>query len=203
MSLINDALKQARAAQPAKTAVPAEGPALRPVEGARRSGGTDILLPALVVLILALAVMLLWIWFHGSGPAELAVRARTRPKTVQVNPVPAPEPVKQAAEASVPAPVRVKPAEPVTNVIVAATVPTIFNTNSSSVEVTNTVVPKPEPPAFKLQGIFFNPKHPSAMVSGKTVFVGDRVKGAKVISIEPETVTIVTQEGETKVMELN
>jgi hypothetical protein len=202
MSLINDALKQAKAAQPAKAA-PADGPALRPVDGARRSEGTGFLLPALVVVILALAVTLLWIWFHSSGPAELAVRARTVPEKVQVQPVPAPEPVKQVVEAPV-AP-QVKPFEPATNATVTTAVPSIPNTNDSAVDATNavTVVPKPEPPTYKLQGIFYNPKRPSAMVSGKTVFVGDHVKGAKVISIQPESVTIMTPEGEKKVMELN
>ena len=46
---------------------------------------------------------------------------------------------------------------------------------------------------FKVQGIFYQ-KNPSAIVNGKTVFVGDRVGHAKVVSIEREAVTLETSE---------
>lgn len=44
----------------------------------------------------------------------------------------------------------------------------------------------------KLQGISFNPAQPSAVVSGKTVYVGDAVGGFRVTQISMESVTMVS-----------
>lgn len=56
------------------------------------------------------------------------------------------------------------------------------------------VVPQAEPPApkplYKLQGIFWRPSTPSAVVNGKTVFVGDRVETARVTAIDQNSVTL-------------
>ncbi|HTL15982.1 MAG TPA: hypothetical protein VL793_02040 [Patescibacteria group bacterium] len=46
------------------------------------------------------------------------------------------------------------------------------------------------PKNARLQGIIFNPKSPSAIINGKTVFVGDRVGHARVASIERASVTL-------------
>lgn len=194
MSLINDALKQAKAAQPVKAA-----PALKAVEREQRSRGPGLLLPALIVVILLMAALLLWQWFSKSGSAELTVRARTAP---EVSSVPKPEPVHQVIASPVQAPAMAS--VPVSNTAVAATPKA--DVAVSAPDVTNTVATaepaKPEPPAYKLQSIFFSPKNPSAVISGKMVSVGEKVKGAQVISIKKESVTIVTPTGETKVMEL-
>jgi hypothetical protein len=45
-------------------------------------------------------------------------------------------------------------------------------------------------PAFRLNGIFFVASKPSAVVNGKTVFVGEQVNGAKVIRISRDSVTL-------------
>jgi tetratricopeptide (TPR) repeat protein len=47
----------------------------------------------------------------------------------------------------------------------------------------------PEPP-YKLGGILYSPKSPAAIINGKTVYVGDKIKEAKVIKIEQSTVTL-------------
>ena len=44
----------------------------------------------------------------------------------------------------------------------------------------------------KLQGISFNPARPCALVSGKTVYVGDTVGGFSVTQITMESVTLVS-----------
>jgi len=62
------------------------------------------------------------------------------------------------------------------------------------------VVEKPAPvpvasapaPALKLQAIFFVPGHSSAMVSGKTVRVGDNFKGFRVAAITQTSATLVS-----------
>ncbi|MDB6022831.1 MAG: hypothetical protein JWQ04_2688, partial [Pedosphaera sp.] len=88
MSLINDALKRAKATQP-KVAAQADGPALRPIIAPRRANaGADFLLPALIVVILLLAGLLLWQWFRG-GSGDTKVRARTIATPDVVQPAPA------------------------------------------------------------------------------------------------------------------
>jgi len=66
------------------------------------------------------------------------------------------------------------PAEPKTNAV-----------------VTVALVPLPAPP-MKLQGIFFNPRNPSALVSGQSVSLGDHVGGFRVVGISPVAVTLVS-----------
>jgi hypothetical protein len=46
------------------------------------------------------------------------------------------------------------------------------------------------PKAARLQGIVYDPVHPYAIVSGKTVFVGDSVDGMRVTAISRDAVTL-------------
>jgi hypothetical protein len=50
----------------------------------------------------------------------------------------------------------------------------------------------PKPASPKLQGIFYRPTRPSAVINGKNVFIGSRVGEFKVRSITQENVTIVS-----------
>jgi hypothetical protein len=45
-------------------------------------------------------------------------------------------------------------------------------------------------PVYKLQGIYWRPSKPSAVVNGKIVHVGDRIKNASVTAIDQESVTL-------------
>jgi len=63
-------------------------------------------------------------------------------------------------------------------------------------------VVEPPKPELKLQGIFFNPRRPSAVINGRTVYVGDRVSGARVTAITPKAVTL-TSETFTNVLSLS
>jgi putative nucleotidyltransferase with HDIG domain len=54
-------------------------------------------------------------------------------------------------------------------------------------------VTKPSFPALKLQGIFYSPQHPSAILNGTLVRQNDRVDGARVVEIKPTTVTLEFQ----------
>src|SRR5581483_9566073 len=75
MSLINDALKKAKQAQP-KNVTPAAGPSLQPAEPDRPSrNGSGLLLPIIIALVLVLAAILLGKWFHSTD--ELKVRANS------------------------------------------------------------------------------------------------------------------------------
>lgn len=55
-------------------------------------------------------------------------------------------------------------------------------------------------PTYKLQGIYWRPTRPSAVVNGKTVYVGDRVEKARITAIEQDSVTLDV-EGESKVLQ--
>ena len=186
MSLINDALRQAKAAQP-KNAGQAEGPALRPVErNHRSSGGLGLLLPGLILVILALAGILLWQWFHGK--ADLQVRARTVAQPLTVNP---------AMETNIPTSI-VPPllADKTPQPVQAEPLKTPAST------VTNEVPVVKKSPAFKLQSVFYTAKNPSVVINGKMLFLGDHWNEARVIAIEPEAATIVTTDGHTNRLEL-
>jgi CBS domain-containing protein len=187
MSLINDALKRAKETQPQDVA--ADGPALQPVMRAR-SARPDFLLPMLAVVILLLAGLLIWAWSQSGG--AMKVRANSFPAEQAQAPVVEPaKPVQVAMTAPAPAPAIAAPEKPaamvmeLTNVVAAAPV----------------VAPKPEPPLYKLQGIFYS-KHPSAVINGKPVFPGSRVGEAHVVSISIDSATIVLPTGERRVLEL-
>jgi hypothetical protein len=66
--------------------------------------------------------------------------------------------------------------------------------------VAPTNAPAPQP-TYKLQGIYWRPSRPSAVINGKTVYIGNRVENARVTAIDQESVTI-TVHGETKVLSL-
>ena len=71
-----------------------------------------------------------------------------------------------------------------------------------------TVTPQPPAPAppptfpdLRLQGIFYRPSNPSALINSKTVFVGDEIAGVKVVAIE-RTGVKVELDGHTKTVKL-
>jgi hypothetical protein len=50
--------------------------------------------------------------------------------------------------------------------------------------------PAPKP-VKKIQGIAYDPVHPWAIISGKTVYIGDMVDGMRVTAIARDSVTLV------------
>ena len=77
--------------------------------------------------------------------------------------------------------------------------------NERQNEVSNSgVITPPQPPKaapLRLQAIIFNPKRPSALVSGKTVFIGDKLGDARVVAIDQDSATLVSA-GKTNVLTL-
>jgi hypothetical protein len=45
-------------------------------------------------------------------------------------------------------------------------------------------------PKLKLQGIYFRRTNPSVLINGRTLFIGDRVEGARVVTIDRQIVTV-------------
>ena len=60
--------------------------------------------------------------------------------------------------------------------------------------------PKPEFPALQLQGIFYRPSKPSAVINGRTLGVGDQLGGVKILAIEPQAVKVEFN-GETRTLQ--
>lgn len=174
MSLINDALKRAKQNQEAN---PPSTPPLefRPVEPAQGEGRrTSLLLVGLSLVIVAIVGMcaaLVWYVSQKNGPAlrveASANQQQPAPRTnAPSQPAPAPTPPVTVAEPSPAAPAMVENLEP-------------------AVAAGESLKPAP----LKLQGIFFNPKNPSAVVNGKTVYLGERVGGFFVLAMSPSSVT--------------
>jgi MSHA biogenesis protein MshK len=70
-------------------------------------------------------------------------------------------------------------------------------TNSAAI----TAPPQPKPAPLRLQAIVFNPKRPSALISGKTLFIGDKLGDARVVAIDQESATLVGA-GKTNILSL-
>ena len=60
----------------------------------------------------------------------------------------------------------------------------------------------PKPAPLRLQAIIFNPKRPLAMISGKTLFIGDKLGDLRVVAISKES-AILAGAGQTNVLTLS
>ena len=198
MSLINDALKRATQAQPSTKPAPELESAMEPVPQHRAVGIPGYFTPVLLLIISGSCWFLVQ-GFNTSQPASLAkltsalspdpIVAQARELGMDLPPhegsdLPVPQNREFALnDAPTPAPARVETAA----VAVTAEVP---------------VEAEAQPAAnFKLQGIFYRPSSPSAVVNARTVFIGDSVGSAKVRAIDERSVTLDIA-GETRVLTL-
>jgi hypothetical protein len=177
MSLINDALKRAKQAQQ-ENPPPTPPLQFRPVQPTQegRPRSPQIILGAGLGLIVVVALGGLLLWAI-SQPRQtgLQVEARTFTEAAAITPaVPADPP---------PAPLSIESA------LTPLTTPEEAMTNSLPAVAGGAPSKVPE---LKLQGIFFNPRSPSAVVNGRTVYVGDKVSGFRVFAITPQAVTLAT-----------
>jgi len=165
MSLINDALKRAKKAQQ-ENPPPTPPLQFRPVEPTQEGHPRSpvVIVGAVVGLTLMVAMGGLLIWAIAlQRETALQVEAKTVPEIAPAMPEDPP-----------PAPAT-SPEEALTNALPAVS-----------------VGETPQPPELKLQGIFFNPRRPSAVVNGRTVYVGDKVSGFRILAITSQTVTMAT-----------
>ena len=154
MSLINDALKQARKTPPR----PSDN--LLPWHPAADDSAAkkNWLIPSLVIVVILVAI-----FFIGWSIAHHAVNTTLAQANAEAAAQPTPEVVPD-----------VKPEPPP-----PATEPT-------------SIKPVALP---KLQGIFYSPTHPSAIVDGKTIQLGDYFKQYRVKEITRYTVTLIGPDG--------
>jgi hypothetical protein len=183
MSLINEALKRAKQAQEENP------PALPPLEfrpeepgqiQPRRATLLIVGITLVVVMILGMAGML--VWFVAQAKSALPVIARVADAPLAANPHTMP-----ASAQPVSAPGQFEPSDP---------------PNTNPVPVVTELVAAVPPPVLKLQGIFFSPNRPSVVVNGKTIYLGDRVNGFRLIAVSPVAATFVSG-AETNVLSLS
>jgi hypothetical protein len=176
MSLINKALKRAQQAQQENP--PATPPLeFRPIEPGQQHRRHTLLLVGLAVVvaaILGLSVLLVRVLVQSNSNA-LPVAARV------IEPPLAP--LAAVASNSLGTP-------NVSTATSAGMAPNAEPTTNGAVHAAAAAVPPPAP--MKLQGIFFNPRSPSAVVNGQSVYLGDRVDGFRVMGISPVAVTLVS-----------
>jgi hypothetical protein len=192
MSLINDALRKARKAQPAGNA---SGPDLLPVEAdAGGRGGSIFTLPFIIAVVLVLAGVLIWAWYRA-GSVDLVVRGNTGAATVNTAPRTS-EPTKIVALVKTQTPASVTTAASTPAVVASA------DAGSTNVLTVAAEAPKPAATVYKLEGIFYSAKRPTAVINGDLVSVGSRVEAGRVVAIDEESATVVTETGETNLLVL-
>jgi hypothetical protein len=173
MSLINDALKKASQTPTPTTPAPTKEP-LRVATHTPAPRWPLFVIPPLVAIVFATGTfMVLRGW--QSQRTVLARESAVETAPTETKSLP------PATTAATPvAPVTTTPAPAPTNTTVAA--PAAF-------------------PTLKLQGVIWNPRRPSAVINGKSLFVGEKVERAVVTAIEQDAVT-VTWNGEERVLTL-
>ena len=202
MSLINDALKQARKAsqpnppKPPSPPNPPGQPNLSPMQPVpERPRSSAWLLPAIVIFLLLAAIFLIGWALNQRNHPNVGPTLATSAKTPDSAP-----PATPATPAIVAPPAAPAPVTPVTTPPVA---PAASNPVAQpAVAVPPPVKPSPPSPVVpvsptnsvtgpKLQGIFYSVSAPSAIVDGKTVQVGDSVHQYRVKAITKNLVTLI------------
>ena len=128
-------------------------------------------------------------------PATISTRVRVVP-----SPVPAPEPAPAAVPESAPdmavleeAPLMSATAAPDPVPLLPLSEPTVVIVPqvAATKAPPPTLVPQEQAhPSFRLNGIIYTVARPVAIVNGQTVYVGDKVSGATVVSIDQTQVTL-------------
>jgi hypothetical protein len=185
MSLINDALKRAKAQQQSSPGAPRVQ--FRPVEPARpqvKKNHTAIWIAVVIMAGLIIGFVFRQLTRETKNATSKEVKAR---EIVPANPAPQ----QTAPTAQVPPP-------PTT-----ASTSNVVRHESSAQDVATVPVIQQEEPKIvpKLQAVVFDPKRPSAIISGKSVFVGDKLGDFRVVAITQESVKLVGG-GQTNVLVL-
>lgn len=154
--------------------------------------------------VAALLLLAFWLRTQSDFDDSAPVYARTPAAGQANNPAPAIESFASSPEDVSSAPVEVPPTTAVSEAAPGTNVSSVANPPTSpepvpviAVQVTPTNVPpaalptKPSvTPDFRLSGIIYTVGRPSAILNGKTVYVGDRINGAIVLRIGQTDVTL-------------
>lgn len=191
MSLINDALKRATQTQPPGSVPPAiiKEPML-PAGSAQSAPGLPVYFVPVLLFVISGACFFLWKGWQTTGQNQnQAANAMTVKARESAPPEVAPD-----ENIAIPANRNFSVEDDPVSVPAAAPAPTV---PAAPVEEPA----KPAAPSFRLQGIFYRPSNPSAVVNNKTVFLGDSVGNSRVKAIDRQSVTL-ERDGATQVLTL-
>ncbi len=189
MSLINDALKRAKEAQEVNPTPPPDLPFRAADPAPQRKFPLPMVLLCVVVGVFLMGGLLVAVALVKRASAPQIVTATQLPAPVQPLPEKEVSPVSDGpmAVSAVSAEVPSASTPDSTGGTEATPDPATATVTESAVAVPIEV---PQPPVLKLQGIFYSPNRPSAIVNGKTVFLGNSVGELRVLAITRETVTL-------------
>jgi hypothetical protein len=199
MSLINDALKRATQAQPAGKPTPEMETTMKPAPHPRTVGLPVYFTPVLLCIISGACWFLIKGWDvrrqTAASTPPVPVQARETEETPEL-------PAREGSELPIPGnrqfALNDRPSA-------SGTLDAGFSGSAAGTAVDTApsagASAEPQLSTFKLQGIFYRPANPSAVVNARTVFVGDRIANAKVKAIDHQSVTLEVG-GETKVLTL-
>ena len=208
MSLINDALRRAKDAQQQTPPLPAPDLPFRPVDPAQAASrrSFSLLLPAALTIAALFLLIFVWEWTRAGGAAThsevnartaRAPHATTPASTLATQPAPVQEPV------SPPSPATDAAAPVATDDTTAATNAPVADAQDSEGTNTTAMTPPapPKPAPLRLQAIIFTPRRPSAMISGRTLFIGDKLGDLRVVAIDKDSATLAGA-GQTNILSL-
>ena len=197
MSLINDALKRATKAQPASGS--SAGAPMRAADGRPSTGLPRFFVPVLLCIFCGA------FWFIVRGwdarrqadfyPSPVTLQAReAAATTAEPNPSSVPY-------GAIPENRQFGINDETASSVPATTSPGATTSSASATPVAPATAAPPSEAEYRLQGIFYRPAAPSAVVNAKTVYVGDWISGARVTAIDRQSVTI-ERAGQTQVLTL-
>jgi hypothetical protein len=187
MSLINDALKRATQAQP-PSSTPAPDSPMRPTDSHGSVGMPVYFMPVLLFVVAGACFFIVQGWDakrqSGLYPDPITIHAREAGAVPDTAAIAARDHGAQPVQADRQFALNDGPA-------------------SARGAATAAIAEESEPtPALRLQGIFYRPSKPSAVINSQTVFIGDSIAGGKVKAITRDSVTLFVN-GETKVLTLH
>jgi hypothetical protein len=165
-----------------------------------------------------LGLFLLWQIYQRNNVNRTAQPVAAEPQAAATTPAPNSAPLNSNAKLAAPngsvpmqgpgaagsaAPVSPDPAASGAAVATAATNPVPSAAEAASTNATIAAQPEPPKPApLTLQGIVFNPRRPSVVINGRTLFVGDRIGQFRVAAIHPDS-TVLIGAGRTNLLSLD
>jgi hypothetical protein len=218
MSLVNDALRRAKESQEQAAPLPPSQMQFRPVEpGQQVQRGLGLLVPITLGGVALLALILCWEWAQGNQmiePREVRAVTPIAPQPTATTPS-GPGLPTEATPTPPSEPKRSLQTEPGPNgdksvADTSAVTPSNQRISPQSAKAQEdrdadgsmvASAPQPKPAPLRLQAIVFNPKRPSALVNGKTLFIGDKLGELRVVAIDQESATLVGA-GRTNILSL-
>ena len=194
MSIINDALRRAKDAQQQSPPTPPSSLRFRPAEPAPQARhGTGLTGPTVWAIVALAAIVFASQWTRTRESTGLREARALAPAAV--NNTSALQSASAPVALAAPAPVLAAGGAAATATPVAtsapASSPDTHPAESETVTAPVIAMAPPKPAPLRLQAIVYNPKRPSVLISGKTLFIGDKLGDLRVAAIDQESATLV------------